>query len=136
MAKIGSLGSGVKAFVAMAYGLWLSVPLRFAWRQSAWHLRLPVLIHLSVQSSSGEARCKVYYTHVSARPSIATEDDACAHLCPHSLAQDELEALPQPVVVVIDALDEIATAPGDSSGSGNPLLRLLREHFRRLPKVG
>ncbi len=57
-------------------------------------------------------------------------------MCIPSLAQDELEALRQPVVVVIDALDEIATAAGDSSSSGNPLLRLLREHFRRLPKVG
>ena len=38
----------------------------------------------------------------------------------------------QPLVLVVDALDEVAVAGGSSLGA-NPVLRLIREHFPLLP---
>ncbi|GFR48187.1 hypothetical protein Agub_g10039 [Astrephomene gubernaculifera] len=53
---------------------------------------------------------------------------------PLESVKDELAALTQPLVVVIDALDEMELA-GSAGGGGaqNTLLRLIREHFVNLP---
>ncbi|GLC45378.1 hypothetical protein PLESTM_001726200 [Pleodorina starrii] len=48
------------------------------------------------------------------------------------LNEVDLSSRPQPLVLVIDALDEVAVAGGSSQGA-NPVLRLIREHFPLLP---
>ncbi|GFR48184.1 hypothetical protein Agub_g10033 [Astrephomene gubernaculifera] len=53
---------------------------------------------------------------------------------PLESVKDELAALHRPLVVVIDALDEMELAgSGGGGGAQNSLLRLIREHFVNLP---